>query len=220
MRAHSAKEDRNLPARGRRGAPRFTSEAVRHCLRDTAFGPVAVLWSAEVRAPGIVRILLSKPGLPAPRSLATQFSGSASSSCREIGLVLDRIEAFLCGEDIRFSLDTVRLDLCPPFQRRVLRAVHAIRRGRVGTYRLIAARADVPGGARATGTALATNPFPLVIPCHRVIRSDGSPGGYGGGAGMKRALLAMEGVVFHASGKVVLRKGAHPPDRPVPGFFG
>jgi methylated-DNA-[protein]-cysteine S-methyltransferase len=54
-----------------------------------------------------------------------------------------------------------------------------------------------PRAARAVGTALATNPFPIVIPCHRVIRSDGTLGGYGGGLEMKRKLLEMEGVAFH-----------------------
>jgi len=54
------------------------------------------------------------------------------------------------------------------------------------------------------GRALATNPFPLVIPCHRAVRSDGSLGGYQGGIGMKRKLLEMEGVQFKPSGKVAM----------------
>lgn len=206
MKANAAGKDRGFPMRGRRRASSFPFEAVRHCLRTTAFGPVAVLWSAEGRTPGIVRILLSRPGLPAPRLLAMQFPDSAPSSCREIGLILDRIEAFLGGEDIRFSLAAVRLDLCAPFQRKVLRADHAIPRGRVSTYGLIARRAGNPSGARAVGRALATNPFPLVIPCHRVIRSDGALGGYGGGVEMKRALLEMEGVAFRAAGRAAVRE--------------
>jgi methylated-DNA-[protein]-cysteine S-methyltransferase len=118
------------------------------------------------------------------------------SSCPEINAQASQIEAFLNGEDIRFSLDLVRLDLCSAFQRQVLRAEHAIPRGKVSTYNLIARRLGNPRGARAVGTALATNPFPLVIPCHRAIRSDGGLGGYQGGVRMKRALLEMEGVAF------------------------
>ena len=104
------------------------------------------------------------------------------------------MEAFLNGADIRLSLDLLRLDLCSPFQQQVLRADHAIPRGSVSTYRLIAKHIGNPRSARAVGTAQATNPFPIVIPCHRVIRSDGTLGGYGGGLEMKRRILEMEGI--------------------------
>jgi methylated-DNA-[protein]-cysteine S-methyltransferase len=70
----------------------------------------------------------------------------------------------------------------------------------------VATRLGRPGAARAVGTALATNPFPLAIPCHRVIRSDGSLGGFGGGIEMKRALLAREGVEFRDAGHVAPRR--------------
>ena len=83
------------------------------------------------------------------------------------------------------------------FQEKVLRTEFAIPRGRVSSYGLIAKHMNKPGAARAVGTALATNLFPIVIPCHRVIRSDGHLGGYQGGLPMKRQLLQMEGVKFY-----------------------
>ena len=95
---------------------------------------------------------------------------------------------------------------CPPFQQAVLRAEHAIPRGKVSAYGLLAARLGRPGAARAVGNALATNPFPIVVPCHRALRGDGSIGGYQGGPAMKRALLAMEGVRFDAAGRVVCKR--------------
>jgi methylated-DNA-[protein]-cysteine S-methyltransferase len=165
-------------------------------LRDTPFGSVAVLRSAGRGRPGVIRILLSRPGMPAEQALRERYPDSVAAASAEVDALLDRIEAFLNGEAVRFSLAAVRLDLCPPFQRKVLTAEHAIPRGRVSTYRLLAGRVGNPKGARAVGTALATNPFPLVIPCHRAIRSDGSLGGFQGGLPMKRALLAMEGVAF------------------------
>jgi methylated-DNA-[protein]-cysteine S-methyltransferase len=73
----------------------------------------------------------------------------------------------------------------------------------VSTYGRIAAHLGIPGGARAVGNALATNPFPIVIPCHRAIRSDGTLGGYQGGLAMKRALLEQEGVTIDERDKVV-----------------
>ncbi|MFH1910729.1 MAG: MGMT family protein, partial [Pseudomonadota bacterium] len=78
-----------------------------------------------------------------------------------------------------------------------------IPRGRVMTYGGLAAKLGLPGGARAVGNALAGNPFPLVIPCHRVVRSGGDLGGFGGGTDMKKALLMLEGVVFDRQGRVL-----------------
>ena len=176
-----------------------------YCLRLTPFGPVAVLWSFYRREPKICRILLSKPGMSAKHAIRKFFPDSAALSCPEINIVVDQIEAFLNGEDIRFSLDVVRFDLCSAFQQKVLRAEHAIPRGRVSTYNLIAKQVKNPNGARAVGTALATNPFPLVIPCHRAIRSDEALGGFQGGLKMKRTLLEMEGIAFRDAGHVANR---------------
>jgi len=95
------------------------------------------------------------------------------------------------------------MDLCSDFQQDVLRAEHGIPRGSVSTYQRIANHLDRPKGARAIGTALATNPFPIIVPCHRAIRSDRSLGGYQGGLEMKRTLLEMEGIDFDDTGRVV-----------------
>jgi|WetSurMetagenome_2_1015567.scaffolds.fasta_scaffold23419_2 methylated-DNA-[protein]-cysteine S-methyltransferase len=175
------------------------------CLRNTPFGPVAALWSVYRREPKICRILLSKPGASAKHAIKRFFPDSSASSCREINILVDQIESFLNGEDIQFSLDVVRLDLCSAFQQKVLRAEHAIPRGRVSTYNFIAKHVKNPNGARAVGTALATNPFPLVIPCHRAIRSDEALGGFQGGLKMKRTLLEMEGIAFRDAGHVAKR---------------
>jgi methylated-DNA-[protein]-cysteine S-methyltransferase len=175
------------------------------CLRLTPFGFVAALWSVYKREPKIFRILLSKPEISARHAIRKFFPDSAALSCPEINILVDQIEAFLNGEDIQFSLDVVRLDLCSAFQQKVLRAEHAIPRGRVSTYKLIAKHVENPNGARAVGTALATNPFPLVIPCHRAIRSDGALGGFQGGLKMKRALLEMESIAFRDAGHVATR---------------
>ncbi|MCU0651108.1 MAG: MGMT family protein [Candidatus Omnitrophica bacterium] len=85
------------------------------------------------------------------------------------------------------------LDMCPVFQRKVLKAMLSVPRGTTITYKEIAQKIGRPGAARAVGNALANNPFPIIIPCHRAIRSDGTLGGYQGGTKMKRALLKAEG---------------------------
>jgi methylated-DNA-[protein]-cysteine S-methyltransferase len=174
-----------------------------HCFRRTQFGPVAILWSVQGRLPKIRRILLSKPGFSAEQIVKSLFSDSISSSCGEVYVVADQIVAFLTGKDIRFSLDIARLDLCSEFQQKVLRAEHGIPRGYVSTYLRIAKHLGNAQGARAVGTALARNPFPIIVPCHRAIRSDGTLGGFQGGIEMKRALLKMEGVLSDELDRVV-----------------
>lgn len=94
------------------------------------------------------------------------------------------------------------MDKCSRFQQKVLCAEHGIPRGYVSSYHRIALYLGNPNGARAVGAALATNPFPIIVPCHRIIRSDGVLGGYQGGLEMKRALLEMEQVFFNANGHI------------------
>jgi methylated-DNA-[protein]-cysteine S-methyltransferase len=92
---------------------------------------------------------------------------------------------------------TVPLDLrlAHGFRRTVLEHLSGVAYGRTVSYGELAAGVGNPGAVRAVGTACATNPLPLLIPCHRVVRSDGTPGGYVGGPEAKRALLALEHAV-------------------------
>jgi methylated-DNA-[protein]-cysteine S-methyltransferase len=150
-----------------------------------------------------LRVKLSRPEVPTSPAAATSFQGLERSTCSEIDAVLEQIQAFLEGVSVRFSLGMVRLDLCTEFQQSVLVAEYGIPRGQVSTYQLIGRFLGKPFAARAVGTALANNPFPIIIPCHRAIRSDGTLGGYQGGLSMKRALLEMEGISFDGAGRVV-----------------
>src|SRR5262249_11275075 len=81
------------------------------------------------------------------------------------------------------------------FRRAGLEATARIPYGRPGTYRSVATAPGSPGAVRAAGTALATNPIPIIVPCHRVLRSDGTIGEYRGGCARKDALLRHESVV-------------------------
>ncbi|MFH1220316.1 MAG: methylated-DNA--[protein]-cysteine S-methyltransferase [Candidatus Eisenbacteria bacterium] len=175
-------------------------------VRPSPFGAFAVLWERERGRPRISRVVLSKPKRPAPQAVKQAFPGAQSSSCPEIDDVARQIEAFLEGDSIRFSLTLARLDLCSPFQQAVLRAEHGIPRGCVSTYLRIARHLRRPSGARAVGMALARNPFPIIIPCHRAIRTDGTLGGYQGGLAMKRTLLEMERIQFDSAGRLTTGK--------------
>ncbi|NQT92913.1 MAG: MGMT family protein [Lentisphaerae bacterium] len=173
-------------------------------IQSTAFGQVVVLWSMFRGRPTVTRVILSQPGLSAVER-ASQLSPEADASCcPEIDSACTDIAASLGGRKIRFPLSLAQLHACPPFQQAVLRADHAIPRGKISTYGLVASHLGKPGAARAVGNALANNPFPIIIPCHRVIRSDRTLGGYRGGPPMKRALLESEGIAFDSAGKAQL----------------
>ena len=174
----------------------------RKIIKRTPFGSVGIIWTAVSQNPKIVRVLLSTPELSAEDRVFGLYPNSRVSSCAEIDDTATGIKGLLNGEDIAFSLDIADLGLCGEFQKRVLRAEHQIPRGSVSTYRLIATYLGKPNGARAVGNALANNPFPLIVPCHRAIRSDRHLGGYQGGLEMKRALLDREGVAFDKVGRV------------------
>ena len=174
----------------------------RKIIKSTPFGPVGVIWTGLNDKPEIVRILLSKPGLSAEDQVSELYPNSQPSSCPEIDDVTIAIKGLLEGEEIEFSLDVMDLSLCTEFQQLVLRAEHRIPRGSISTYQLIAEYLGKRNGARAVGNALANNPFPLIVPCHRAIRSDRHLGGYQGGLEMKRALLEKEGIPFDDTGRV------------------
>jgi methylated-DNA-[protein]-cysteine S-methyltransferase len=93
--------------------------------------------------------------------------------------------------------DTLDCDLegVSPFTRRVLTAAAEIERGQTRSYQWLARQIGMPRAARAVGNALGSNPVPIIIPCHRVVRGDGSLGGYAFGQQMKRALLQAEGAL-------------------------
>jgi methylated-DNA-[protein]-cysteine S-methyltransferase len=173
-------------------------------VRQTSFGPVAILWSELDGAPKVFRVLLSRPGASAVEAAARLFPGARERGGREIDDLAASVRAFLAGAPIGFPLEIAALSARPSFQQRVLRAEHAIPRGSVSTYGLIAAHLGAPRAARAVGHALATNPFPIVVPCHRAVRSDGAPGGFQGGPAMKRVLLEREGVPFDESGRIAV----------------
>jgi methylated-DNA-[protein]-cysteine S-methyltransferase len=103
------------------------------------------------------------------------------------------LDEYFAGRRRRFEapLDWEQM---APFQRRVLRATAAIPFGGTSTYSGVAAQAGSPRAQRAAGNALGANPLPIIVPCHRVLRSGGAMGGYTGGVQRKLYLLELEGV--------------------------
>jgi methylated-DNA-[protein]-cysteine S-methyltransferase len=112
-----------------------------------------------------------------------------------VGEVRDDLRRFAEGDPVDFSEVRLDLDHLTPFGRRVVLACRRICWGEVRSYGELAAQCGSPGAARAVGTVMAKNRFPLIVPCHRVLAAGGALGGYSAPAGlrMKRRLLAMEG---------------------------
>lgn len=134
--------------------------------------------------------------------LRTEASGPIFTENEKIMSLAIHIGLAVQGRPIPFDLKIFAFDKCHDFQRKVLLAEYGIPRGKISTYGRIAKHIGNPGAARAVGTALATNPFPLVIPCHRAVRSNGEIGEYQGGTDMKRTLLRREGVKFISNTRV------------------
>lgn len=149
---------------------------------DSLDSPIGRL-TVVVDADGALTHVLFAAQAPPPGAVPDAAAcASASAQLRE----------YFAGERRVFELP-----LAPrgtDFQRRVWDALGAIGWGETVDYGSLAARLGRPGAARAVGRANATNPIPIVVPCHRVIGRDGSPTGYAGGVEAKVRLLALEGV--------------------------
>jgi methylated-DNA-[protein]-cysteine S-methyltransferase len=117
----------------------------------------------------------------------------------------DQIKEYMEGNVVKFTLKLLDMGQCHDFQKKVLHKLTRIPRGKVVSYGRLAGKAGAPGAARATGTALARNPFPIILPCHRVVKSTGHPGNFGGGQELKEALLRIEGVQVNTGGKIEQR---------------
>jgi len=174
-----------------------------HMPVPSPFGTLILLWQDTPEGPKVTRVLLPRDGHATDEMSRVVRRGGPARSYPELRALAGQVSRFLEGQAFDFPLDVLALDLCSAFQQRVLRAEHAIPRGRVSTYGRIAAHLGMPAAARAVGNALAGNPFPIFVPCHRAIRSDRTLGGYQGGAAMKRALLEMEGLAVSNKGKVI-----------------
>jgi methylated-DNA-[protein]-cysteine S-methyltransferase len=171
---------------------RATAENLLDVSYTTVDSPVGTLLLAATPV-GLVRIAFAdqEDGEDVLRDLSIRVSPRVLASTARLQPVLRQLDAYFAGESRRFD---VQLDwrLIGPFARRVLNYTSRIPYGRAATYGAVARDIGAPNASRAVGNALAGNPIPVVIPCHRVLRSGGALGGYGGGVEKKRWLLDLE----------------------------
>ena len=169
----------------------------RYTISPSALGTFTITWQETEEGPRINQI-----SLPDQQPKRAEIPGPGSHP-HPISELCEQIKRFLQGEEVLFDMDIMNLEGRSKFQRRVLSAQRDVPRGQVTTYGRIAKKLGNPKGARAVGGALARNPFPIVIPCHRTIRSSGEIGGFGGGQNLKRALLELEEMKISKEGKIL-----------------
>ena len=174
---------------------RLVARARREGLETVGYGvvesPLGPLWIA-VGPKGVLAIHYgAEPSSAELARIVRTYGPGVLPDARRSDAVARELDQYFSGK--RRSFD-VSVDLSPltPFQRRVLGATARVGYGDVATYATVAARAGSDRAYRAAGQALTNNPIPIVVPCHRVLASDGSLGGYAGGLETKRRLLQLE----------------------------
>jgi methylated-DNA-[protein]-cysteine S-methyltransferase len=169
---------------------------VAFALFDTAVGCCAVAWGAD----GIVGTWLPGASPAATRRAVQRRHPDAveTQPSPAVAHAIDGMTGLLAGEDV--DLRDVQLDLrdVPEFLLAVYDIARSIPPGATMTYGEIAARAGMPGAAQAVGQAMGRNPFPIVVPCHRVVAAGGGNGGFSapGGVDTKLRLLSIEGATL------------------------
>ena len=162
-------------------------------LFDTPIGPCGLVWGAY----GLVGVLLPEASAGATRARARRRFGGAheTDAPPDIQPVMTRLVSLLRGEPDNLQDIALDTSAVPPFNLRVYELARGILPGQTLTYGEVAARLGEPHAARAVGQALGANPFPIIVPCHRVLAAGGKSGGFSapGGARTKLRLLEIEG---------------------------
>jgi methylated-DNA-[protein]-cysteine S-methyltransferase len=155
---------------------------------DSPLGPLVVAATPD----GIVRLAFdNEPRDAVLGELAARVSPRVLEAPARLDAVRRQLDEYFHGARTAFELP-LDWSLTAGFRRQVLDATATIPYGRTGTYTSVATVAGSPRAVRAAGTALATNPIPIIVPCHRVLRADGALGGYRGGPDRKEQLLRLE----------------------------
>ncbi|MEP6732468.1 MAG: methylated-DNA--[protein]-cysteine S-methyltransferase [bacterium] len=168
-----------------------------YALFDTPIGKCGIAWGER----GIVAVQLPEPSESQTRTrlLRTRTNASEQQPPTDVQRAIDVIITLLRGE--LSDLSTIVLDMrgVPDFHRRVFEIARAIPVGETRTYGSIATQLGDASASRAVGQALGRNPFPIIVPCHRVLAAGGKLGGFSGAGGnvTKLRMLAIEGAQVH-----------------------
>jgi methylated-DNA-[protein]-cysteine S-methyltransferase len=176
---------------------RLSTAAVNQGLTDVTYDFVVTSIGRLLVATtdrGVCRVAFQKEDAqPVLDELASEIGARIVRSSANTETVREALAAYLEGDDVDLTFPVDLRLTHSQFRRTVLELLRKIGRGQVVTYGELAERAGTPRAARAVGTACATNPVPIIVPCHRVLPASGGVGNYGGGPDRKIFLLALEG---------------------------
>jgi len=164
------------------------NEKISYHVFETRLGWVACLGSSK----GLRKVSLPCESRESALQGLGKEAGGAEHSPQAFVAVEQELRKYYGGQKPDFSSVPLDFSEATPFRRKIWGAIQSVPYGETKSYAWIAKQAGKPGAARAAGQAVGDNPFAVVVPCHRVIASDGGLCGFGGGLEMKRKLLALE----------------------------
>ena len=173
------------------------SEELKYIIFNTDTGWIGVLGSAK----GLLSTTLPQGSSQEALEQLGDRVNQATRAPDPFNDLMERFKIYFRGRKVDFP-DALDLSEAAAFQREVWEAARLIPYGETRSYGWVASQIKKPGAARAVGQALGRNPLAVIVPCHRVVASDGKLGGFGGGLDLKRHLLRLE-----ASGIARLSKG-------------
>lgn len=176
-------------------------EKVRYNIRRISLCNFGIVWIDDTRAIKITRVYLSKDKRGVLKRIKRVYPEAKEERNKKVTLILEEIKRCLTGKIAHFNLSHLQRDSLSKFQWGVSHAARKIPYGRVITYGGLA-RILGTKSARAIGNALAKNPFPIIIPCHRIVSFDRKIGGFQSGKSLKKKLLRLEGVTFDKKGRI------------------
>ena len=165
------------------------SAGLEYAVFDTRLGWMAAAASDK----GLVELVLPQPTAEGALASLSKAALAGRENEARFQSLAHELRDYMSGKAVSFQ-EELDLTRATPFQRRVWQQTRQIPCGQSRSYGWIAKRLGQPGACRAVGQALGRNPLPVVIPCHRVLASDGSLGGFSGGLSVKRRLLELEGI--------------------------
>ena len=165
-------------------------------------GEITIIWRKKPQFQ-IEEIILSNPNKISSQIAKEKYEQEGelaiNKKSKQLNNVLKELDNYFNEKDCKFSLEYLNLDRFTPYQRKVLETEKKKKKGTVNTYKELAKAAGSPKAYRAVGNALSKNPYPIIIPCHRTVKSDRTIGGFGGvaeGLESKKILLELDGLMI------------------------
>ena len=174
----------------------------KYILNTKPLGEITIIWRKKPQFK-IEEIILSNPNKKSSEIASEKYEKeeklAINKKSKQLNNVIKEMKNYLNEKDYKFSLEYLNLDKFTPFQRKVLETEFKTKKGTVNTYKELAKSSGSPKAYRAVGNVLSKNPYPIIIPCHRTVKSDRTIGGFGGvaeGLESKKILLELDGLMI------------------------